>query len=1467
MTSDNTIAQVGIVATGTIKNDKIDGTSRNDVLDGGAGSDEVKAGSGNDTLIYTMAQNAGARDRYDGGSDTDTLRLNFTTAEWASAAVKADVARYAAFLAPAPGAKGDDHGTEAAGVSSDWFTFKVFGLEVRNVEKLQIYVNNVLTDLNAGIPANNAPVVTNSAAALLGAVIEDAALTTSGQLSATDADAGATLAWSVQGAAVGTYGSLALNSATGQWTYTLNNSAAVVQALATGETHNESFTVRVTDDKGAFVNQTVVVTVNGSNDAAVLSSAVVALTETNAALSTGGTLTNSDIDSAQTFVAQSNVAGANGHFSITSAGAWTYTANSAFDSLNVGQSVSDSFTVTAADGTTTSVSVSINGTNDKAVITGVATASLTETDAPLSTGGALSATDVDGSAAFVAQSDIVGSNGYGVFAIDATGTWTYSAGAHNEFVGGQSYTDSFTVATADGTPQVVTVTIAGTNDAAVITGTATASLTETNAALATGGTLSATDVDSSAAFVAQSDIAGGYGVFAIDTTGAWTYNAGAHNEFAAGQSYTDSFTVATADGTEQVVTVTIAGTNDAAIITGIATASLTETDAPLSTGGALSATDVDSSAAFVAQSGVAGSNNFGVFSINAAGAWTYNAGAHNEFAAGQNYTDSLTVATADGTSQVITVTIAGSNDAAQITGTSTASLTETDAALSASGTLSATDVDSSAAFVAQTNAAGSNGYGVFAIDTAGAWTYSAGAHNEFVDGQSYTDSVTVATADGTQQVITVTINGTNEAPVVTSAATANYAERGGTGTAYTATASDADAGTTTFSYAIAGTDATLFNINASTGAVRFNTAPDYEAPTDAGANNVYDITVSASDGVNTSAAQAVAITVTNVLLTGEGVIDLGSYGKLIAPVQVDGGKWFYYWDRSGNGTSANSGSLNGGVDTATHDVLDGLFQYDVNGVLNTATGTDTNNTYRYWTLDGVTMALPTYGASAAVNGSAFKAQTVVGTTPAATGTNGVNNTYDDLLAVWDAYNGRGTTSLQHPSGVPTGWFNNTYWAATSTTTASQHVYVTLTNGIVSQATDTTIFNVALQVVFNDVATPVLTSAATARFAENGTGVAYQATFTDADSPVLTYALAGTDAAAFNFNASTGAVTFKAAPNYELPTDAGANNVYDITVTASDRIHTTAAQAVAISVTNVYEVLSGVTSAATASFAENGTGTAYTVRGVDSDSSSTANYTIGGTDAALFDINASTGVVTFKTAPDYEIPADAGANNVYDITVTASDGLNTSAAQAVAITVTDQVGSLDRSVIDLGSYGKLIAPVQVDGGNWFYFWDRSGNGTSTPDDITTHDALDGIFNEDISGVVGGAGNTTDIYRYATLNGVHLALPTAGGVTSAPFGASGINFYQPGTTVGSSPASTGSNAANATYNDLLAVWDAYNGTGTTANNFTSGTPGGWPANNFWSATPTGSVNHASVDLSNAQVTNLPDTVTIYVALQVL
>src|SRR5206468_1464776 len=137
--------------------------------------------------------------------------------------------------------------------------------------------------------------------------------------------------------------------------------------------------------------------------------------------------------------------------------------------------------------------------------TGASAALLTETNSALNTSGQLFASDVDSSAAFMAQSGIVGSNGYGAFSINAAGLWTYTMnGAHDEFVDGQTYTDSAMVKTADGTPQVITVNILGTNDAAVITGSSTAVLTQSDVAQSTGGSLFADDIDGVSTFVAQS---------------------------------------------------------------------------------------------------------------------------------------------------------------------------------------------------------------------------------------------------------------------------------------------------------------------------------------------------------------------------------------------------------------------------------------------------------------------------------------------------------------------------------------------------------------------------------------------------------------------------------------------------------------------------------------------------------------------------------------------------------------------------------------------------------------------------------------------------------------------------------------------------------------------------------------------------------------------------------------------------
>jgi glucose/arabinose dehydrogenase len=99
---------------------------------------------------------------------------------------------------------------------------------------------------------------------------------------------------------------------------------------------------------------------------------------------------------------------------------------------------------------------------------------------------------------------------------------------------------------------------------------------------------------------------------------------------------------------------------------------------------------------------------------------------------------------------------------------------------------------------------------------------------------------------------------TNRAPVFTSAATGTFGE-GTSGTAYAATATDADNNALTFTIS-GGADRALFTIT-SGGALTFNTVPRFATPTDADRNNIYLVQISVSDGTATTTLD-VSITVT-----------------------------------------------------------------------------------------------------------------------------------------------------------------------------------------------------------------------------------------------------------------------------------------------------------------------------------------------------------------------------------------------------------------------------------------------------------------------------------------------------------------------------------------------------------------------------------------------------------------------------
>ena len=95
----------------------------------------------------------------------------------------------------------------------------------------------------------------------------------------------------------------------------------------------------------------------------------------------------------------------------------------------------------------------------------------------------------------------------------------------------------------------------------------------------------------------------------------------------------------------------------------------------------------------------------------------------------------------------------------------------------------------------------------------------------------------------------------------------------------------------------------------------------------------------------------------------------------------------------------------------------------------------------------------------------------------------------------------------------------------------------------------------------------------------------------------------------------------------------------------------------------------ITSGPSATVDEGTTAPAYRVAATDADGNTIIFSISGGADAADFAINASTGDVTFVAPPDFEIPADANGDNIYLITVAASDGM-AQATLAVSITVRD-----------------------------------------------------------------------------------------------------------------------------------------------------------------------------------------------------
>ena len=277
--------------------------------------------------------------------------------------------------------------------------------------------------------------------------------------------------------------------------------AGSYDSLALDETQQFDVAYVVSDGHGGVDTATLRITITGTNDAPVISvaagdSAGVAEAETNSGITASGTLTVTDADASDSVnTAVTAVTGGLDHFnqeqllamfslSGDSANAadgtpgnlgWVFNSGSeAFDFLAAGETLDLTYTLTADDGhageDTQTVTITITGTNDAAVISGDDSGSVTEDAATNYVSGTLSVSDADHDQnSFRVPNDAAAA--YGTFSIDADGIWTYTLDNDDPDVDGletgdDPLLDRITVVSADGTEHTITITINGHSDAA-----------------------------------------------------------------------------------------------------------------------------------------------------------------------------------------------------------------------------------------------------------------------------------------------------------------------------------------------------------------------------------------------------------------------------------------------------------------------------------------------------------------------------------------------------------------------------------------------------------------------------------------------------------------------------------------------------------------------------------------------------------------------------------------------------------------------------------------------------------------------------------------------------------------------------------------------------------------------------------------------------------------------------------------
>ncbi|MDA9621976.1 cadherin repeat domain-containing protein, partial [Gammaproteobacteria bacterium] len=962
-----------------------------------------------------------------------------------------------------------------------------------------------------------------------------------------------------------------------------------------------SYTLTVTASDGTnTTTQAITVNVTDVNDNSPVftSSATFSAAENQTAINTV-TATDADGDDVTFTVSGSELA-------ITSAGVLTFASAPDYETK-----ATYTATVTASDGTnstTQNITVNVTDVNEAPVFTSSATFTAAENQTAI---GSVTATDGDGDNVTFTVS---GSE----LAITSAGVLTFASAPNYETK--SSYTA--TVTASDGTnstSQEITVNVTDVNEVPVFTSSNTFSAAENQTAI---GSVTATDADGDSITFTVSG-----SELAITSAGVLTFVSAP--DYETKSSYTATVTATDgANPTTQDITVNVTNVNEAPSFTSNATFSAAENQTAI---GTVTAVDVDGD-----------SVTFTIFgselAITSAGVLTF--ASAPDYETKSSYT--ATVTASDGTNsttQAITVNITDVNDNAPVF-TSAASF-NVDEGNTSVATVTTSDADANSSVTYSLSGANAN---LFIINNNGALSFATVPDFEndsfSTGGLDLIYNLTVVANDGVNNSllnITVEVMDINEAPSIYFTETSISRDENTT-LGFGVSASDPDFdGDSNLSFYLTGPDASEFTSTYSETSVQIEYAANSNISDaeDGDNKSVYNFTVNVTDSFyatdETSLTDSVDITLTinNVndnspAFTSSATFSAAENQTAINTVtasDVDGD----------NVTFTVSGSelaiTSAGVLTfASAPNYETKSSYTA-----TVTASDgTNSTTQAITVNvtNVNDVAPAFTSSATF--SAAENQTAIGTV-AASDVDGDNVTFTvsgSELAITSA---GVLTFASAPNYETKSSYTATVTASDGTNSTTQNITISITN-------------------LNDNSPQMTLSTTTFSAEENQTAIG-TITALDADGDAVTFSVSGSELEIATTNTifnNFGVLTFASAPDYETKSS------YTAVVTASDGTYTQNV-GITVNVTDVNEAPS-FASSATFSAAENQTaiGTIQT-SDVDGD---TITYSISGSE---ININASTGVLTFASAPDYETKTS------FTATVTASDGTN-STTQNITVNV-------------------------------------------------------------------------------------------------------------------------------------------------------------------------------------------------------